>query len=41
MYDGLLDLTNHFLAQENPPLVVTTSYGVDENVFTQFPEMAQ
>ena len=40
-YDGLLDLTNHLLAQDRPPLVLTTSYGVAEGVFNQFPEMAQ
>ncbi|KAI0740342.1 family S53 protease-like protein [Earliella scabrosa] len=29
-YDGLLDLTNHLLAQDRPPLVLTTSYDTDK-----------
>ncbi|KAI0739577.1 peptidase S8/S53 domain-containing protein [Daedaleopsis nitida] len=39
-YDGLLDLTNYLLGQNELPSVLTVSYGVDEAVFDQYPEIA-
>lgn len=29
--EGFLDIINYLLGQENPPQVLTTSYGDDEN----------
>ena len=38
---GFLDMINDLLKQDNPPLVLSTSYGFDETSFTeQAPEMA-
>ena len=32
---GFLDIINFLLKQDNPPLVLTTSFGFDEDAFAQ------
>ncbi|KAI0366839.1 subtilisin-like protein [Pilatotrama ljubarskyi] len=40
--EGFLDIINTLIAQENPPLVLTTSFGFDETPFSeQAPELAE
>lgn len=40
--EGFLDIINSLLAMDNPPLVLTTSFGFDETPFAQqAPEMAE
>ncbi|KAI0642668.1 subtilisin-like protein [Trametes meyenii] len=38
---GFLDIINTLIKQDNPPLVLTTSFGFDEEPFEQAPELAQ
>ena len=39
---GFLDIINTLLKQDNPPLVLTTSFGLDEAPFAeQAPDLAQ
>ena len=37
---GFLDIINSLLAEDNPPLVLTTSFGVNELGFTQEQDLA-
>ena len=39
--EGFLDIINSLLKEDNPPLVLTTSFGFDEAPFTQQPDLAQ
>ena len=38
---GFLDIINSLLKQDNPPLVLTTSFGFDEADFAQEPQLAE
>ncbi|KAI0744158.1 family S53 protease-like protein [Daedaleopsis nitida] len=38
---GFFDVIKSLLEQDAPPLVLTTSFGMDEDVFQQSPELAQ
>ena len=37
---GFLDIINSLLAEDNPPLVLTTSFGFNELGFTQEQDLA-
>ncbi|KAI0763109.1 subtilisin-like protein [Trametes elegans] len=37
---GFLDIINNLLAQDQPPLVLTTSFGFDERAFVNQPDLA-
>ncbi|KAI0676460.1 subtilisin-like protein [Trametes maxima] len=39
--EGFLDIIDTLLKQDSPPLVLTTSFGFDEQPFEQAPELAQ